>query len=94
MPYACNGCGRVFETTGPTVGLFCSTCRPITAETVTDDDIKQAIAVLDTELGILHAALRIKTGKLVEMMRKGAADAISARCLDEVLEARAAKESR
>ena len=94
MPYACTGCGRAFDPTGSTVGLFCETCQPITIDTLTDDDIKEAIAVLDTDLGILHAALKIKRGPLVQMMRKGAVDAISARCLAEVLEARAAKEPR
>lgn len=28
MPYSCNGCGKVFEPTGSTVGLYCQTCRP------------------------------------------------------------------
>lgn len=26
MPYACHGCGRVFEPQGSTVGLYCTAC--------------------------------------------------------------------
>jgi hypothetical protein len=61
----------------------------VTAENISDDDIREAIRWLETDIGILEAALKIKTGKLVEMMRKGAADVINARCSAEVLDARA-----
>jgi hypothetical protein len=49
----------------------------LTADTVTDEQIKEAIAQLDTEIAILQAALKIKRGPLVAQMRERAAEIIN-----------------
>jgi hypothetical protein len=68
-----------------------SPAETIAADAVTDDDIREAIAWLQTDLGVLEAALRITKGPLAPMLRKGAADAINARCPTEILYARSSK---
>ena len=51
----------------------------LNADSVTDDDIKEEIAQLDTEIAILQAALKIKRGPLVVQMRERAAEIINTR---------------
>jgi hypothetical protein len=56
----------------------------ITADTLTDEQIRDAISVLETDLAVLEAALKIKTGKFVATMREGAAEVINTRCAEDV----------
>lgn len=51
----------------------------LTHETMTDDDIKEEIAQLDTEIAILQAALKIKRGPLVDQIRGSAVVIINTR---------------
>ena len=51
----------------------------LTHETLTDEDIKEEIAQLDTEIAILQAALKIKRGPLVDQMRRSAVEIINTR---------------
>lgn len=51
----------------------------LTADTVTDEQIKEEIAQLDTEIAILQAVLKIKRGPLVVRMREQAAEILNAR---------------
>lgn len=51
----------------------------LTADTVTDDQIKEEIAQLDTEIAILYAALKIQHGPLVPRVREAAAAIINTR---------------
>ncbi len=51
----------------------------LTADTVTDEEIKEEIAQLDTEIAILYAALKIQRGPLVPKLRQAAAEVINAR---------------
>jgi hypothetical protein len=56
----------------------------LTADTITDEQIRDAISVLETDLAVLEAALKIKTGKFVATMREGAAEVINTRCAEDV----------
>lgn len=51
----------------------------ITADTITDEQIKEAIGDLDTEIAILYAALKIGKGKLRDQAREAAAEILNAR---------------
>lgn len=51
----------------------------LTADTVTDDQIKEEIEQLDTEIAILQAALKIQRGALVPKMRQAAAEILNGR---------------
>lgn len=51
----------------------------LTIKTMTDDDLKEEIAQLDTEIAILQAALKIKRGPLVDQMRRSAVAIINIR---------------
>ena len=52
---------------------------PMTADTITETEIKEEIAQLDTEIAILQAALKIQRGPLVAQMRERAAEIINTR---------------
>lgn len=65
----------------------------IAVDELTDEDIKDAIAWLDTDLSTLQAALKIKRGPLVADFRKYAVEIIKRRgLLAEVLDGRALRE--
>lgn len=51
----------------------------ITADTITDEQIREGIAALDTEIAILYAALKIVRGPLVAQVRGSAAEILNAR---------------
>ncbi len=53
--------------------------EPLTAETVTDEQIRAEVSELETEIAILEAALKISRGPLVFQIRKSAAEIINAR---------------
>lgn len=53
--------------------------RALTLATMTDDDLKEEIAELDTEIAILQAALKIKRGPLVDQIRGNAVVIINLR---------------
>ena len=58
--------------------------EPLTADTVTDEQIREEIAVLDTEIAILYSAIKIRRGQLVAQVRRRAAEIINARRAQEV----------
>jgi hypothetical protein len=51
----------------------------LTADTITDEQIREEIAWLETDLGILQAALRVTRGSLVPGLRRSAAEILNAR---------------
>lgn len=51
----------------------------IAAGDLTDHDIREAISDLETDLAILEAALKIKTGSLAPGVRESAAEIVNAR---------------
>lgn len=51
----------------------------LTADTITDNNLREAIAELDTDLCSLHAALKVKSGPLVHQLRERAAEILNAR---------------
>lgn len=51
----------------------------IPAGDLTDHDIREAISDLETDLAILQAALKIKTGRLATPIMQQAAEIVNAR---------------
>lgn len=73
---------RCAELLSAHINVARTTAASITAADIDDDVINEAIAQLDTDIAILHAALKIRRGPLAAKMRESAAEIIRARNIE------------